>query len=432
MKATACAAAILVVFAVSLVTATAVSAQPVPAPGPTLTISPSSGPIGTVVQVHYNGGSECRQVVFMPVGGKIDSGTAWVGANSFFQSLDLRVVIPSFLGTSTTPVRPGRYEFAYSCGGSYEPPVPAAHIATVPFTVTAAPNPHRFVGMASTPDGHGYWLVQAGGGVFSYGDAGFKGSLPGIRITPAAPIVAITSTPDGGGYWLVGADGGVYAFGDAPFVGSIPQLKLVLDGPIIGMVSTADGHGYWLLGADGGGFYGTMAEFTFGDAPYCDPGPLPSYSNEVPPGSVVGNFPEVAASGNPQAGNTGFSEADSVGNTVIVPAGGHPCSTPFRTGTTGETEPLYYTSSQISGIAMSLGGAWLVAVDGGVFAPIIAPFFENQAPFYGSLPGLGITPQAPIVHITATPSGFGYWLLGADGGVFAFGDAQFLGAATQM
>jgi len=30
----------------------------------------------------------------------------------------------------------------------------------------------------------------------------------------------MASTPDGGGYWLVGADGGVFAFGDARFDGS--------------------------------------------------------------------------------------------------------------------------------------------------------------------------------------------------------------------
>lgn len=35
--------------------------------------------------------------------------------------------------------------------------------------------------------------------------------------------------------------------------------------------------------------------------------------------------------------------------------------------------------------------------------------------------------SAPIVGIAATPSGKGYWLVGADGGVFAFGDATYLG-----
>ncbi|MGQ0520045.1 MAG: hypothetical protein ACT4PX_02690, partial [Actinomycetota bacterium] len=31
--------------------------------------------------------------------------------------------------------------------------------------------------------------------------------------------------------------------------------------------------------------------------------------------------------------------------------------------------------------------------------------------------------------MTATPSGGGYWLVAADGGVFAFGDARFAGSA---
>jgi hypothetical protein len=35
--------------------------------------------------------------------------------------------------------------------------------------------------------------------------------------------------------------------------------------------------------------------------------------------------------------------------------------------------------------------------------------------------------NAPIVGIASTPSGKGYWLVAADGGVFAFGDAAYLG-----
>lgn len=38
-----------------------------------------------------------------------------------------------------------------------------------------------------------------------------------------------------------------------------------------------------------------------------------------------------------------------------------------------------------------------------------------------------INVNAPIVGMAATPSGAGYWLVAADGGVFAFGDATFLG-----
>lgn len=35
--------------------------------------------------------------------------------------------------------------------------------------------------------------------------------------------------------------------------------------------------------------------------------------------------------------------------------------------------------------------------------------------------------NAPIVGIAATPTGEGYWLVSADGGVFTFGDAKFYG-----
>lgn len=52
----------------------------------------------------------------------------------------------------------------------------------------------------------------------------------------------------------------------------------------------------------------------------------------------------------------------------------------------------------------------------------------GDASILGSLPSLGITPAAPIVGIAVTPDGWGYWLVGQDGGVCAFGDAPFLGS----
>ncbi|MHB8221091.1 MAG: hypothetical protein ACYDHU_12340, partial [Acidimicrobiales bacterium] len=54
---------------------------------------------------------------------------------------------------------------------------------------------------------------------FAFGDAGYQGSLPGLGVG-VHDIVGIAPTPDGRGYWLVGADGGVFAFGDAGFAGS--------------------------------------------------------------------------------------------------------------------------------------------------------------------------------------------------------------------
>ena len=70
------------------------------------------------------------------------------------------------------------------------------------------------VGMAATPDGRGYWLVAADGGIFAFGDAAFYGSTG--RPSPSTDRSSgWPSTPDGTGYWLVASDGGIFAFGDA-------------------------------------------------------------------------------------------------------------------------------------------------------------------------------------------------------------------------
>ena len=62
-------------------------------------------------------------------------------------------------------------------------------------------------------------LVAADGGVFSFGDAAYYGSMGGLQLN--APVVGIASPPDGKGYWLAASDGGVFSFGSAPFEGSM-------------------------------------------------------------------------------------------------------------------------------------------------------------------------------------------------------------------
>jgi hypothetical protein len=106
-----------------------------------------------------------------------------------------------------------------------------------------------------------YWLAAADGGVFSFGSAGFYGSLSGTHLN--APIVGMAAAPGGGGYWLVAADGGVFAFGDAGFYGSMAGKPL--NAPVVGITPTAVGTGYTLAAADGGifafgdaGFYGSF------------------------------------------------------------------------------------------------------------------------------------------------------------------------------
>ena len=63
-------------------------------------------------------------------------------------------------------------------------------------------------------------------------------------------------------------------------------------------------------------------------------------------------------------------------------------------------------------------GYWFVASDGGIFA-------YGNAGFHGSTGSLNLV--APVTGMAPDPATGGYWLVAADGGVFAF-DAPFFGA----
>ena len=249
--------------------------------------------------------------------------------------------------------------------------------------------------------------MQPAGGVYSFGDARYLGSLPGRHVQPArrssgsrprrvratgssAPtaacthsatprstvrcrratwcprpsIVGITATPAGGGYWLVASDGAVFAFGDAVYHGSV----------------TAD--------------------------------PAAAASARAHPIVAL----EVANGG-------GYYEIDDAGTVWAYGAthnshGAHIAS--FDCGCTPRA-PVRAAAVTVDGT-----GVWLAGADGGVFA---VPSTGSAPPrFFGSLPSRGIRVAGAIVAATRPPSGDGYWLLGADGGVFGFGTAAFHGA----
>jgi hypothetical protein len=113
---------------------------------------------------------------------------------------------------------------------------------------------HAVVDVVATPSGEGYWLVASDGGVFSFGDARFHGSLGGVRLNE--PIIGAAASP-GGGYWLTALDGGVFAFGPARFHGSMGGVRL--NAPVWGIDPSPSGNGYLLVATDGG-------VFAFGDA----------------------------------------------------------------------------------------------------------------------------------------------------------------------
>jgi hypothetical protein len=64
------------------------------------------------------------------------------------------------------------------------------------------------------------------------------------------------------------------------------------------------------------------------------------------------------------------------------------------------------------------GGYWLVAADGGIFA-------FGGAGFYGSAGGMVL--NRPVVGMASAHTGGGYWLVAADGGIFSY-QAPFYGS----
>ena len=89
----------------------------------------------------------------------------------------------------------------------------------IPTLEVAVPEPiSSAVAIVPTMSGQGYYVVFADGGVLTYGDATYLGSMAGEELH--APVVAAAGTPSGKGYWLLAADGGVFCFGDAQFLGT--------------------------------------------------------------------------------------------------------------------------------------------------------------------------------------------------------------------
>jgi hypothetical protein len=231
----------------------------------------------------------------------------------------------------------------------------------------------------------GYWLVDAAGGVHSYGNAPFHGDLFGAHL--AQPIVGIASPGGRGGYWLLGSDGGVFSFGNAAFHGSTGHLHL--NQPVVSMASPPTGHGYWFVASDGG-------IFSFGSAAFFgSTGAIHLQS------AVVGMAPTPSGRGYWLVASDGgiFSFGDAV----------------FY-GSTGAIR----LASPIVGMAPTVSGKgyWLVASDGGIFS-------FGDAVFYGSTGAIRLV--SPIVAMAASAGGLGYRFVDADGGIFSFGDAAFLG-----
>jgi hypothetical protein len=233
----------------------------------------------------------------------------------------------------------------------------------------------------------GYWLVAADGGIFTYGDAEFRGSAGDLPLVK--PIVGMSAPSTGAGYWLVASDGGIFAFGSVPFLGSMGGHPL--NKPIVGMAATPSGQGYWMVASDGG-------IFAFGDAGFF--GSTGAMTLNKP---IVGMAPTPTGKGYWLAASDGgmfsFGDAGFFGST----------------GSMTLNSPIVTMAPTPSG-----QGYWLAAADGGMFT-------FGDAGFFGSTGSMKL--NQPIVSMTPTGLGGGYWLVARDGGIFSFGDAGFFGSA---
>jgi hypothetical protein len=275
-------------------------------------------------------------------------------------------------------------------------------LGTYPFTVavtdsdTPSTTTQALLSITIAPySPHGYWLVSADGGVFTFGQAHFYGSTG--RLWLQRPVVGMTVTQDRGGYWMVATDGGLFAFGNATFHGSLPGIGLSpagsgrprsLNAPVVAMVASPTGRGYLLVGADGG-------VFAFGDAHYW--GSCPQIHGCS--GAVIAVVPD--------AGELGY---------WVVTATGHVYAfgnAPYL----GGPSPV---SAPVTGAVASRSGHGYALVDarGDVYG-------------FGDIRSLGAAPKglpAAIEAIVPTSSGNGYWLMSALGAVYTYGDAPNYGS----
>jgi hypothetical protein len=252
---------------------------------------------------------------------------------------------------------------------------------------------------------------------------------PPAPVPPPSPVV-----PPIPGFWTTSGQGQVRAFGDAPAAGDLSGRPV--NAPIVSLAATPSGRGYWLAGADGG-------VYAFGDAPFLGSatgrlsGPV-AHIEPTPSGkgywvlsstgevlafgdaSFVGStallpFKTVGLASTPTAEGYWIASADgrvfAFGDAVLAPAAGNRLVS-GATGAVGEAKP---TPTIVAIAAHPDGrGYWLLGRDGGVFA--------FDVPFHGSVAGR--RPYDQAVNLRVTESGEGYYVAGADGAMFAFGDAD--------
>ena len=254
----------------------------------------------------------------------------------------------------------------------------------------------------------GYWLLDAGGTVYPFGDAAPYGdAAANFAATPAAGpssagaapaaipgaaggavrAVDLEPTPSGRGYWVLDSRGRIHPFGDAAPLGDVAPGRLSAGEEPATLSATPTGAGYWV-------FTNRGRAIAFGDA-----AAVGDMTGTTLNGPVLDSVATPSGRGYYMVASDGgifaFGDARFAGS-----MGGRALNAPVR-------------SLVPDGDG---GGYWLVAADGGVFA--------FDAPFRGSMGGQRLNkPVRGMVRY-----GDGYLMVGEDGGVFAFSDRPFTGS----
>jgi hypothetical protein len=187
--------------------------------------------------------------------------------------------------------------------------------------------------------------------------------------------------------------------------------------------------GYWMVGRDG-------AVYSFGDVPFAgaasgigevvDIEPTPTgrgYTVLTANGQVKGFGDSIS---NSMQGTSGFAADERFTSLSIAPNGRGEWLFTNKGRVVaqglphfGDLRTMRLNAPIVDSIATPSGnGYYMVAADGGVFA-------FGDARFYGSMGGTRL--NAPVMSLVPDPDGVGYWLVAFDGGVFAF-QAPFMGS----
>jgi hypothetical protein len=249
------------------------------------------------------------------------------------------------------------------------------------------------------------------------------------KVTSSPILVDLTGGRDDGNDVVVGAARGLYVLaGDNGKILSLsgakqPALESGCDtssSAAVAYVPDTRGNGWMLYFACGGPTApGTLVAYPFPIAP--------AASN--PPA-----WPEWRAN----ADRTGIADPLSVQQAPCTPTSDNDPGYRFATadGAVFDLGSVSYCGGLNTAVLPSNvvsmastpdgGGYWLLLADGSVYA-------FGDAKWYGDLRGSAwhggpVPPGAPVVGIAATPDGKGYFVLAADGSVYAFGNAKYSGS----